>query len=692
MSPNPNTTTVIGAQTNAAASISSAQHVYLGPNTTVMNNYKDGLTTSLPLTTTNVLTSQVGLNINSKGGSSSLTINNAGDINTSGIISAAGSMTSGKALYVTGTAVSGYNFAVSDSGLTTIQDNLIIGTDADFIVNKTEGSLKMKGKADIGGALHVSGESAMDGTVNVGKGNVILGNTGTISAAGNVTIGGDKVVFSATSGDTELKGSLKVGAGLSVGSDLNVGSGKFVVTASSGDVSAMGALAVDKNVSIGGTHAVIHADTGAMDMAGSLNIGDGKIVLKSSDSSIFAKGPLAIGSSSSAPMFSVDASTGFAKTVFTEYKPSPSVSDTLTHMDDDNKLKAYDTSGNEITVDSGDFTSSTSSYLTTQKYVDQTVFNQTVRINAILGADNSVLKSFNNVYGIVKAIEGSTTAAEALTTTASNFNKINTSVSSLAGSAMNSVAINASPNVWADACAPLPIPKTITYYTLDGWYFKNLTASSKINWYFPAPPGLTMATLSNLYMNLTFFNSAMTNNDAPWISVFTAATGTNDYWLTAHAQIQYLYSSNAPFTTGKNYTVHIGDKAPLNNNNNTSVKHTTVRTLAKGSSTMADNYNPSYVSASDKIAFFAIQSSSSASLGRLEFILNSFCVEQNSLEGPKGTTQFLLSNSSVATNYMYNTLFQKNSDFSSVDLPGTAVNATQLAAYNAIYAPDPSPV
>ena len=213
-----------------------------------------------------------------------------------------------------------------------------------------------------------------------------------------------------------------------------------------------------------------------------------------------------------------------------------------------------------------------------------------------------------------------------------------------------------------------------------------MTSGSKFNWYFPAPAGLKMADIANLYMNLTLFKDA-SYGDVPWITVYTAGKNDGtDYWKNyVNAQVQYLYTPGS-FTAGVNYAVYTGNNAPLNNNNNTALQIGQVLTKNNSNRTSLSpvpgiSYDQTIVSPNDSVAFFSIQSNSTSLQNYLECSVNSFCVEQNSLTGAKGTSQYLLSNASVATNYMFNYLFNKNSDFSSI----STKNAAQLAAYNAMY-------
>jgi hypothetical protein len=75
-----------------------------------------------------------------------------------------------------------------------------------------------------------------------------------------------------------------------------------------------------------------------------------------------------------------------------------------------------------------------------------------------------------------------------------------------------------------------PAPPTNTLlqtYQYYGWYFINAAIGRSIAWYFAPDYAMTVADVKGLYMN--YFNITTTSNDnCPFISIYTKPTGTND--------------------------------------------------------------------------------------------------------------------------------------------------------------------
>jgi len=334
--------------------------------------------------------------------------------------------------------------------------------------------------------------------------------------------------------------------------------------------------------------------------------------------------------------FTIDASTGGAITTFDSYDTSQSSSEITT-------LKRG--------VDPA-FNAQTTNHLVTQRYVDKQIWAQTKRINTILGTDPGVVDSFNNLLQIITEIEGSTTATASLNSLVSKASDIETSVSDVVADAFNTVLLSCSPVIWQDQCAPLPIPSTVQSQ-VDGWYFKNIlnlgATTNKINWYLPTNNTMRFADWLNIYLNIYIPTNNQNNNIT--LPILTIKTKNN-------TSVSYHFT--LPNTNTNYYSLHIGENTPVNNFNITPIKYTN----AIGQ-----------VSPTDQISSFCIETSDAAQVNTVEFVLNSFNIQQTS-----GTTQMLFQNSAVSTNYLYNTLFRKNIDFS----PITSLNNQYYSVYNAL--------
>jgi len=668
---------------SSTISISPDTNIYLGKNVTIQNT-SSGFSTTLPITTQNVLTCQAGLNISSSGSAANLSIDANGNFNTAGTMNVHGSITTDGSFTASGSLnakslnINTDKFTVSDTGRTTMLDDLTVGSY--FTVTESTGAVT------VGSTIYSAGTVSIGGT-NVSP-NLTLGNDGHILALNDITIGTGEIIFSHGSGNAQMNGDVTIGQGLNVHSNqliidaqnnvanincpanilgnLNINSSQFTVDSVDGSIVSNGSLTVEKNVNIGADNVLITSTTGKIQSIGNLQLGTFStptIQLNSSDGSIAANGGLAINTTA----FTVAAATGAVTTAFpySSYVIPSSSSNTTT---------------TEVSGTAVDFTSSTAQYLATQTYVDKQLWNQTVRINTILGTDGTVLDSFNNVYKLVQALEGSTTAT-AIGDITNQSSQIKESVSTVVANAYNTVLINCSSAVWADECAPYPIPYTITANneTVDGWWFKNLAQGNKINWYLPANNNMTMGDFVNLYLNV-FVASTVS---LPFLTVYTKAKGdSTDYWPgLVNARVNYIFNSVS--TANKYYSLYTGNNAPMNNFNTTAVQcGATSTSNGQNRSTNANymtgnNYATNLVALTDEIFAFSIGSDSVSSAGNVEFVLNSFNIQQTT-----GTTQMLFQNSSVSSNYMYNYLFKKNQDFSAISDKNAAYINDYSTAYN----------
>ena len=92
------------------------------------------------------------------------------------------------------------------------------------------------------------------------------------------------------------------------------------------------------------------------------------------------------------------------------------------------------------------------------------------------------------------------------------------------------------PLITADCKAPEVSPSG-----LQGWYFKNTTAGTKINWYIPPPKTIsTVADIKGLYFS--FYNGLTTSkNNTPFLTIYTKVDG-------ATPNYGNFYKSNRTYT------------------------------------------------------------------------------------------------------------------------------------------------
>jgi hypothetical protein len=162
-----------------------------------------------------------------------------------------------------------------------------------------------------------------------------------------------------------ITGAVTASSTMSVAGDFAIATDKFKVTASSGNVSAAGTMSIASDFAIATDKFKVTASSGNVAIAGNLAV---------------------TGKATSAIAYS-------------SYTLADSATNTTTTS----------ASGTEPSC-----ISATSGYLTTQEYVDKQIWNQTKRINTILGTDSTVVDSFNNVYKLVTQFSGVSDTVTAL--------------------------------------------------------------------------------------------------------------------------------------------------------------------------------------------------------------------------------------------------------------------------------------
>ena len=92
------------------------------------------------------------------------------------------------------------------------------------------------------------------------------------------------------------------------------------------------------------------------------------------------------------------------------------------------------------------------------------------------------------------------------------------------------------------------------------------------------------------------------------------------------------------------------------------------------------------INPADEILFITIQTDSGATVGNVNCVIKNLSIRQKI-----GTTQFAFSNAGPASNFLFNTFFKKNTDFTDIytyDVAGAQVETNvsrHLVLYDAAY-------
>jgi hypothetical protein len=189
--------------------------------------------------------------------------------------------------------------------------------------------------------------------------------------------------------------------------------------------------------------------------------------------------------------------------------------------------------------------------------------------------------------------------------------------------------------ITADGVAPSQPPTTlVNQYAVNGWYFKNTVASSKINWYLPPSLDMTVGDLLGLYM--TIFNASTTSNDnMPFITVYTVPTGSGDFFP-GFFRSSMTYIINTSPVTNKYYTAFANIK-------NATTPACYASTLIPMIQSPVVNPKGQYLS-SEKILAFTISSNSSSPTNSVEFVIQKLGVITSNT-----TQELVLMNNSVSS-------------------------------------------
>jgi len=649
--------------------VPSAPTYYLGSVKVKSSTDNPVFSTSNLQITTNSTISGYALNINSSGSTAYLTIDGQGVLNTVGSITTTSSINSSSintnsiSVYRNGSLTGVPTLTISDTGDLTIKSNFSVAAESGAVISGTISSKD----------ITVTGQISSTGTISVSSGKVILSNDGSISSttlhvgtngerlavtdasvstSKNLIVGSSAIfnVNSAT-GALTTSGDLKTTNGTVYAQNLNVSNGKATIN-SNGEAAMTKITATSGSFGSSG-NLVINAD-------GSISAATGKTLINVDGSASFASTNAKIGNDG-------HFETNFSSHILpTELRSSKATTGGFT-------------------------TTATSKYLANQNYVDDGLWYIQKQINLITNDDSSVVDSFNNVFSLVKKLTGDG-AIQTLDGIIDTTDEIKVSISDVIANSENAIVMDCKSTVWADACAPLPIPASVSsQYFFDGWFFENMintvdtNTTNKMNLYVPAN-GMTMTIADVLSICMTIF--AVSNKALPFISLYTQPKGTNDLFSSfAHARINYYFEPSTPLSTTSNisYCLYTGLEVPTNEYNVTNLKCTSTSTAnatnknngTYGTVKTDGTYDTTIVQPTDKISCFAISTGSLYTKNHVKFILSQFKIRQKT-----GTTKFLFNNSAVATNYLFNTNFRINSDMTGIS---TSQYPTELGGLSTYY-------
>lgn len=193
---------------------------------------------------------------------------------------------------------------------------------------------------------------------------------------------------------------------------------------------------------------------------------------------------------------------------------------------------------------------------------------------------------------------------------------------------INILNVFSSPAIYADGAAPLTVPITSSNtYAQFGWYFKNLIAGQKINWYFPPDTNQTVGDVLGLYLRL-FNCSTVSNDNSPFIIIYTKPTGSGDYASWYHSSMVYILDSTVTPTVNTNYTFfkNVSGTCP----NPAHYSSSLVNMIQSPVNNPRGNYAPN-----QQILTIAIGSNSASAVNSVEFVMQKLGIMTAS-----GTTEF----------------------------------------------------
>ena len=594
-------------------------------------------------------------------------------LNSTGAITSQGDLT----LQNSGTTTFNVDSATGALTATGTSANLKIndGTADKFVVTASTGAVTSKGNFTLNdgttnryvvnsttGAVIATGSSA-NLTINNGTADKfsVTASSGDITTSGDLTINTDKFKVTSSTGAVLIKGTsseLGVHDGtartftVSANGDINVNSNKLNITASSGSLKTKGDLTLNDGTT--DNFKVINS-TGAITTQGDLTIqssGTDKFTVDSSTGDVNQAGDLKINTnkfvvtaSSGDVTLGSTTTNGSVKTTFNNYTESASATNsTITSSEADPS-----------------FTSTTSQFLTTQEFVEKAIWRQTKRINTIINVSGvDVADKLDNLYRMAEQMQGND-AIQNLSGLLDTTEEIKLSLTDIIRRSEKTIPVNISSYTCSSSTAntvfPQPMPNSteIGNYSGSGWWFQNLTTSSKIKWKISLTDrSVTVSDLVNLYLDAYM----VSNLQFPKVTVYTQ-TGSS---------ITYNYNAlvaNQSLTKKESYTLYTA----IDNADDSTSLYTSKNIVAFTTSDAA-------LTGTELIDYVLI-TSDTTTVNNIQFIVNTLNLQIKK----KGTLKYTFDNGIVSNNYFFNNFYSKNIDF-------TALNAAQtsyLTAYNSEY-------
>jgi hypothetical protein len=215
--------------------------------------------------------------------------------------------------------------------------------------------------------------------------------------------------------------------------------------------------------------------------------------------------------------------------------------------------------------------------------------------------------------GLVSAEQNRATAAELVLSTAiaNEVERATEQEIAIVRKTEYEIAVLPTVTVFADGDQPAKIPDSLkaspSFPGLDGWYYKNMAANVKINWYLPKVDFLTGSTLKSIVLNAFVVSTA----SPIFVTIYTQKTGSGDLSSWYHSRAVYCIQDTSLLTANKLYHFYT---------------HEAPEVIEPGFTPMQlpfDSFTSrGVIVASDKVLLISVSSNSAAALGSVETVLS----------------------------------------------------------------------